>query len=449
MTTIKPAYREIPLNVRSLLTLCREPIFIVALLVVLTITVLIVHRFGPQRDFFVDVASGYKTSAGDDRTSGGNSKARVKDDQSAMKLLCNIKEGYAYPYCQYNINISDSNLTGIDLSKYQQVGLKIYYKNQEDLPVRMQLRNFDASYSEYNEPQTYKFNTVPFYANANQKIWLPLNHFQVAGWWITDYNIPLEQHLPDFSNIFSIEFATGDHLSPGKYELYIEQIHFRGQYITNAQLYFIILAVWLFLAITYLLSHIVTLGNRLKETQIREAQLVSINQLLNVKSQNLAHKASTDELTGVYNRSALKDIFYDSVDEDHNLSVIFMDIDYFKKINDNYSHEVGDQVLQQFGALISKNTRNNDILARWGGEEFILACPDTNIVQAGKIAEELRKKVQLHQWPESMEITCSFGVAQKNNETHSQLIHRADQALYEAKRAGRNCVSINSTSIAA
>ena len=114
-------------------------------------------------------------------------------------------------------------------------------------------------------------------------------------------------------------------------------------------------------------------------------------------------------------------------------------------MNDTYGHNVGDQVLLAFAQTLSANTRTHDLLARWGGEEFVLACPDTTLDNASNLAEKLRRAIEISDWPKQLNITASFGVAQMlPQESPTDFIARADKALYVAKAQGRNCVRTSS-----
>lgn len=157
--------------------------------------------------------------------------------------------------------------------------------------------------------------------------------------------------------------------------------------------------------------------------------------------------ATTDPLTQVANRSEF-DRVYDRFLEEHKrhgspLSVIFTDIDFFKRVNDDYSHEAGDKALASFAAHLSRNCGSDDLVARFGGEEFVILCAETDIQAATERAEQMRSTLQA--LPQRMLknrcITASFGVAQsQEGDTASSLLRRADRALMRAKKEGRNRV---------
>jgi diguanylate cyclase (GGDEF)-like protein len=154
----------------------------------------------------------------------------------------------------------------------------------------------------------------------------------------------------------------------------------------------------------------------------------------------------TDALTGIANRR----IFLESLDgaisfaQRHQtpLSLILTDLDDFKSVNDTFGHNAGDQVLQAIAALLMEDSRQEDLSARWGGEEFIIMLPGSTAKEALVVAERLRHRLEEMTFPDSgIRLTASFGVsAYQPGETNTSFIGRADQALYEAKRLGKNQV---------
>lgn len=153
--------------------------------------------------------------------------------------------------------------------------------------------------------------------------------------------------------------------------------------------------------------------------------------------------AQRDPLTGLYNRREFDKkfiaLFTDSIINNDPLCVIIGDIDHFKHINDQYGHTKGDEVLKKIAELLVENTRTNDICARWGGEEFVIVLPLTQIESSIEIAERVRKAIETTVALEGITVTCSFGIAQKHEgETIKSLFERADQMLYRAKKRGRN-----------
>lgn len=153
----------------------------------------------------------------------------------------------------------------------------------------------------------------------------------------------------------------------------------------------------------------------------------------------------TDRLTGLYNRLKLDETFTQEMERsiryDHPLSVVLLDIDHFKSVNDTYGHQTGDAVLIKFAALVKDNIRIIDVAGRWGGEEFLVICPETTLEHAVALANKIREVVGEHVFPDVGKKTASFGVATlAPGENEGDLIARADEALYRAKKGGRNRV---------
>ena len=161
--------------------------------------------------------------------------------------------------------------------------------------------------------------------------------------------------------------------------------------------------------------------------------------------------AVTDQLTGLYNRrymsSHIGTLLSNAAESGRELSLLILDIDYFKSINDTHGHDVGDQILREFAKRIVNNVRSVDLACRYGGEEFVVIMPDTDLSFAYMVAERVRQQVaggtfQIDRPPGGLHVTISVGVttSEGKGDTPEALLRRADQALYRAKRDGRNRV---------
>ena len=166
-----------------------------------------------------------------------------------------------------------------------------------------------------------------------------------------------------------------------------------------------------------------------------------------VREQNrLLEKLSvTDKLTGLFNRHLFDQTLKSEINKarryTYELSIIILDLDYFKKINDNYGHLTGDAVLQCLANLIHEHFRSTDTCARWGGEEFIILVPHLDLQKAIQLAEKLRVTIENATFPEDIHITASIGVASlREDDSKTSLLARADNLLYQAKNKGRNRV---------
>lgn len=170
--------------------------------------------------------------------------------------------------------------------------------------------------------------------------------------------------------------------------------------------------------------------------------------LLEEANATISYQASTDELTGLYNRRFFDESLNKSIFASRRhlfpVSLIMIDLDNFKIVNDKYGHSTGDRVLKKFADILRSVARTEDVFARWGGEEFISLLPHTTCVGATDLAERLRKTVESEcVLVTSLLITASFGVVElKPDDDAESLIKRADKAMYRAKDEGRNRVIV-------
>ncbi len=184
---------------------------------------------------------------------------------------------------------------------------------------------------------------------------------------------------------------------------------------------------------------------------VRESGLIRIYALV-VTQRKLAERAihllaTTDSLTGIANRREFMRILENEVDRVKRygvpLSVAMYDLDHFKRVNDTFGHAVGDSVLQAVTALVKENIRATDVAARWGGEEFMVLMPQSNVHAAREAAEKLRQAIAIHGFDKAKELTASFGVAAfESHDDLNSLLKRVDDALYRAKELGRNRVEV-------
>ena len=167
--------------------------------------------------------------------------------------------------------------------------------------------------------------------------------------------------------------------------------------------------------------------------------------------QMISRQAYSDTLTGLPNRRALDERLEAEVisarRNNYSFAVIMMDLDGFKAVNDTYGHDVGDEVLKEFASRIRSTVRGADLACRYGGEEFVVVMPDTDIGVATMVAERIRRRVAgdlfpIHKGEKSIEVTISIGIAARSTpeDTAAMILKRADEALYRAKRDGRNRV---------
>ncbi|MBI2609336.1 MAG: diguanylate cyclase [Deltaproteobacteria bacterium] len=201
-----------------------------------------------------------------------------------------------------------------------------------------------------------------------------------------------------------------------------------------------------------------------EKLQEKEQELKKINKFLEKKIEERTHDlkrlnnklsqlAITDELTGIGNHRFFQTSFEREINRakryGRDLSLLIIDVDHFKIYNDQNGHPKGDKVLKTIAQILSKNVREEDIVTRYGGEEFAIITPETNEIKAGELAERIRKAVEQYQFPHAHvlpegTLTISIGVATfpKDGKTMKSLFNKADKALYVSKKQGRNQISL-------
>ncbi len=345
-------------------------------------------------------------------------------------------------------------------------------------------------------PKIFLENITYFYKGRKTKIY-PSNKLAILPygakditlnfdiiWFRNEYSISIFYKLmgesPEWKKIDNLKNTTinFNFLSYGEYDLYMKIINYSGHKESIekkilklkvkkpwwAKIGFIFLALLLFIVggglITLLIVHIRTTKLKKEKEYLdklvaeKTEQLRIANEKLKEKNELLKEMAEKDFLTGLYNRRhAMKvlRLFQKLADREpnYNISFILIDIDFFKIINDTYGHDAGDYVLKELAKLLEENTRKADIVARWGGEEFLIILPKTNLEGAKKTAEKLRKIVEektFNYKGDIIRLTISAGVASLDltkdgsNRDIENLLIDVDKKLYQAKQSGRNLI---------
>ena len=176
-------------------------------------------------------------------------------------------------------------------------------------------------------------------------------------------------------------------------------------------------------------------------------ELARRNDELQALASQLEELATHDALTGAFNRRKLDEVVQAEIERTKRygqpVSLLMLDTDHFKRVNDAFGHEAGDEVLVALAEELRAGIRSVDVLARWGGEEFIVLCPSIGLGEAGELAERLRAGVAARDFGAAGRLTVSLGVAEyRRGETAGELFGRADAALYRAKEGGRDRVEL-------
>ena len=418
------------------------------LLVVLTLIALTCEDLLLNQHFALDSNSNLTVNLYTDaEDSGGNSQANIEDAHN-LRWRCNLRGQYAFPYCGFEILLDPERQKGIDLSNFTSIRVWLNYTGPAQT-LRIYLRNYDPQYSSPDSHVSTKYNQVEFNVNLlSDYVEFSLQDFFVANWWLRDLDIPPKLSHPQFDNIVDIDIQTGSGISLGRHEFQLKRIEFIGRLMSTSDWYLCIILVWLVFILGFLVMRVIALRKDLRLQRQREHELLEANALLDKHLQQLERTAKTDFLTGTFNRLGIEEALARCLKEWRQsatpFAIILMDIDHFKKINDTWGHDTGDKVLSSLANLMQAQIRQQDLLARWGGEEFVLVCRNTNLDSAKYLAEKLRESVAQHQPASEIYITASFGVACISQcGKLDKLFKAADMALYHAKATGRNRVIAN------
>jgi diguanylate cyclase (GGDEF)-like protein len=272
-----------------------------------------------------------------------------------------------------------------------------------------------------------------------------MNLFSVPDWWVANNNIPIYRAGQNLDNVTSLIFSTsGDPADDGQYTLEVKKAVLVGHWISMEHLALGILLLWVVTGVIWLIQS-------LWQTRSYARTLGAINRVLQAsvhtledETNTLRERAGTDALTGLGNRHAMSEsiaIEAEKTSRTKPWSLIILDIDHFKRVNDTHGHPVGDEVLRQLGMIIQHSIRGTDSAFRLGGEEVLLSCPDTPLKEAVDLADRLRQTIENAKWPHDIKVTASLGVTvHEDGQRVEDAIPRADRALYRAKTAGRNQV---------
>lgn len=391
--------------------------------------------------------------ATNDQVQGGVSTSTLTQSEGSYLLECQLikTDAYQWPYCGVSIHLGKSIEKGIDLDDYHTLKLNVDF-TRPDSPnepgMRVYLRNFNPAYSSADNQYSLKYNGLEYTPGAETgEVEIPLANLQVMTWWLADNNISIQYSAPEFSNISLLELATGSGENEGRYAMKIHSIEFVGNYIDGEHLMLGLLVFWVSLALVYSMVEIKRTRQVISQAQFRQVHLRRLNRELQEQNIHFAELANRDALTGAMNRHSIREWldshFESEVDTHRPLTVLYLDIDHFKQVNDHYGHKMGDDILREFTMVVLSILSSEQRLVRWGGEEFVIFCPDLDLEQTIALAERIRHRMESHIWVHGDPLTISIGVAARDDERINEMLTRADDALYLAKRRGRNQVAVS------
>lgn len=367
---------------------------------------------------------------------GGGSSAKVI---GPLAWTCDMRAGNAYPYCGYELFLDGNRGThGLDLTNMRSFAMTMMYRGPAT-SFRVHLKNFDPRYATVADIESPKFLRVEADTTPGrlQHVEFVPSDFGVADWWLRKRKLPPEFGRPQFDNITSLNVETGSEAPLGRHSFEVREIVIKAAILSDAQWYSLLLGMWIVMIVAYLGYRVGNLRRALAEKQTLEALALR-------EAQEAARR---DHLTGILNRRGLTERFEELAGPRRGafpLTVILIDLDHFKALNDTHGHEQGDKVLTAVAQVIAGGVRTGDLVARWGGEEFIVVCADVDRRGAQKIAEKIRERIEAHDFGTAGSITASLGVNWSNmaEPDLTQSVAQADIALYAAKAEGRNRVKM-------
>lgn len=413
------------------------------LLFTISIVLVVWQYFGMsiQVDVIKGISPSMQPRVHSDLINGGKSRTSLSTRTGEVIIDCDIVLSDTFAFCGVEIPLVETGKPGIDMRKYNKVEVELEYLSEHNDTLLVYLMNeipLDGGVH-------YKSNLWPVSPDAGNNIFsLSSDKFFVPSWWIYQNSMNIEDVEPDIRNVTSLQITTGDNTDARSISLKIKRITFLGKWVSADDLYFFLLAAWLFLFSFHVTTAVRVLSDRFSETKKQNRKLLDLNRFLSIQKDQFETMAKTDKLTGALNRAGVRDDLQSVLKDYKNKAIpcalLAIDVDNFKEINDDYGHSTGDAVLKALVKLINSHTRQLDTFARWGGEEFILICPNTDIHAATNLAEILRSKIESAELIKERTITCSFGVATLQSDDIKAWFKRADEALYEAKKSGRNRV---------
>ncbi|MDN4501615.1 GGDEF domain-containing protein [Alteromonadaceae bacterium BrNp21-10] len=419
------------------------------LALVFTVVALVIYPYLPKREVLLLPNSTSWAFSNADADSGGKSTAQWLNTEYSL-WECDVRVGASAPNCGFGISFSSSDSdwsAGIDFSQFDQIAFHFHYSGPAST-MRLFARNFDPVISNSSDHNSTQFMQITIRrADFDLPLAFDLSEFKLADWWVSQFDVPRSHGRPQIDRLTTIGIDFGDNkeVPYGKHRIEIEHFKFIGAYITQQHWYLGILVLWMVGIAARVAYQFNVYYRHAKQDRERLNEMSNYARELKSESELYKNLSKTDALTSTYNRYGLQERVSDFIEKrvnDDVMGVVVVDIDHFKCVNDIFGHDVGDQVLSMIGALLRESTRSIDTVARWGGEEFVLLCPQTEGTALIIMAEKIRQQISELHFPmrAKLSITASFGLAIiEPDQQFDEVFKRADEALYKAKSQGRNC----------
>ena len=410
-------------------------------LLLLTVILFSWHHFGMEK--VVELAGDhFPVSVEDDRLTGGASEGWLERKGRDLVVHCRIVHKTEWPFCKLSFDLAKGG-AGMDMSRDDYLTLEASYAGPGPGKFSLVLADAEEGLTKPERWETYKINQIDWLdVPRNGQLLVPMKWFGVAQWWKDLVKPTMEHSAVAVDNVVRVELMINADSREGEQVLTLHSLRLHGKLISRDALLMGLVAAWVLCVLVWLTILTLSLRTQLKDSKAAIALLSEVNKALELEARDLAGQVHIDPLTGVLNRQGLRAALMNTSSLlTDPMAVVFIDIDHFKSINDTHGHDVGDDVLRKFASVIASGTRSSDRLVRWGGEEFLIVCPMTNVYQGQILAENLRHALHRQTWPAGMRVTASFGVAQHHEHDEvGVVIKHADEQLYRAKQGGRDRV---------
>jgi diguanylate cyclase (GGDEF) domain len=410
---------------------------IYGLLLVIALVCVAVALINPEKILQVYPYPGSVAHLYSDAVEPGGTSSVVWADRGSNLYECEIRYGIAYPYCgvvikykrpeSENFGLMDyfeyNDALTLDLSSYKGLYVSVEYTGPSSM-LYLFMRSAPIL-----PKNSYEYDLLPYLHvdfQPGEDVFIDFSRVLVARWWIDKYDPPNQLRLANFNRIFELGFELPASPEAGAHRVKINRIYAKKSYVLPEHL-FLVSAGMLGIGFLVLIIQLV-----LRYFAMRYYQ----------ENETLRTTMAVDPLTRCFNRIGLAMAVKKTFPLEHpaNIFVMVLDLDHFKRINDTLGHVAGDEVLRTASEILAKELRNDDVLGRWGGEEFVIISKinrDALDTMISRLMRSLRA-IHINGAPTDFALTMSVGVAEAQvGESFDDVFKRADEAMYKVKQAGR------------
>lgn len=369
-------------------------------------------------------------------------------DRKRHHWRCETDAARALPVCGFFIDLNHrAEGRGVDLSGYQELVLAARYRGTGE-HLRISIASFVPGQSDVKDHGTWRPQSGYVHVSQLDK---PVV-MRPAGWAVPDWWLMSKAALKvadgiDYSNAVTLTVDVPYRGQKNWYDIEITQLELRGELISAAQLYLLLLCAWFVVVASVIASRLAEARRRRGEHMQLISKLVNQEQHLRAEQVELRRKATFDPLTEALNRHGLETALQDLGDGPLDYALFLVDVDHFKAINDRWGHDVGDLVLRKVAFLLKEHLRTDDLVCRWGGEEFIV-CARCPLADSVRLADKILRGIATGSFtvpdvPRRLNVTVSIGVSPLSGRSDfNTAVRRADAAMYRAKQRGRNRLEV-------